>query len=223
MSTEVYNGTPQGLAADEAGQVQEIIARMIAGVRTAQVVRVVSVTNSGDASPIGYVSIQPLVGQLDGRGKHVDHGVIYNVPYLRIQGGQNAVILDPAVGDIGVSVFCDRDISGVKSGKRAAPPPSARKHDMSDAVYLHSIISVAPSQYIAFQAGGIVIKSPGSVKIQADSVTIDSPSIRVNGETSINGDVSIIGGNMTHNGTNVGSSHVHGGVKAGMETTSTPQ
>ena len=210
MSTDGYNGTPLGLNADPYGQTQEIISRMIAGVRTAQVVRVTAVTNSGSASPIGYVHIQPLVGQLDGRGKHVDHGVIYNVPYLRIQGGQNAVILDPAVGDIGVAVFCDRDISGVKSSKRAAPPPSARKHDMSDAVYLHSILSAAPSQYIAFQSGGIVIKSP-------NGVTIDAPNVTVKGATAITGS------SLTHNGSNVGSTHVHGGIAPGPATTSTPQ
>ena len=201
MSTNGYNGTPLGLDADSFGQTQEIISRMIAGVRTAQVVRVTAVTNSGGASPIGYVNIQPLVGQLDGRGKHVDHGVIYNVPYMRIQGGQNAVILDPAVGDIGVAVFCDRDISGVKSIKRAAPPPSARKHDMSDAIYLHSVLSAAPSQYIRFHAGGI---------------EINAPSVTINGATAING------GSLTHNGSNVGSSHVHGGIAPGPSTTSTP-
>lgn len=210
MSTDAYNGTPLGLDADGFGQTQEIIARMIAGVRTALPVRVVAVTNSGAAAPIGRVDIQPLVGQLDGCGKHVDHGVIYNVPYLRIQGGQNAVVIDPAVGDIGVAVFCDRDISGVKSGKRAAPPASARKHDMSDAIYLHSILSAAPSQYIAFQDGGIVIKSP-------KGVTIDAPSV------SVSGAVAISGASLTHNGANVGSSHVHGGIAPGPATTSTPQ
>ena len=103
VATDEYNGTPLGLNADPYGQTQEIISRMIAGVRTAQVVRVTAVTNSGGASPIGYVHIQPLVGQLDGRGKHVDHGVIYNVPYLRIQGGQSAVILAPPVRAIGAA------------------------------------------------------------------------------------------------------------------------
>ena len=210
MSINGFNGTPFGLEADGYGQTQELIACMIAGVRTALPVRVVSVTNSGAAAPIGRVDIQPLVGQLDGRGKHVDHGTIYNVPYLRIQGGQNAIIIDPAVGDIGIAVFCDRDISGVKRGRRAAPPASSRKHDMSDAIYLHSILSAAPSQYIAFQSGGIVIKSP-------NGVTIDAPNVTVKGATAITG------GSLTHNGSNVGSTHVHGGIAPGPATTSTPQ
>ena len=201
MSINGFNGTPFGLEADGYGQTQELIACMIAGVRTALPVRVVSVTNSGSAAPIGRVDIQPLVGQLDGRGKHVDHGTIYNVPYLRIQGGQNAIIIDPAVGDIGIAVFCDRDISGVKRGRRTAPPASSRKHDMSDAIYLHSVLSAAPSQYIRFHAGGI---------------EINAPSVTINGATAING------GSPTHNGSNVGSSHVHGGIAPGPSTTSTP-
>lgn len=201
---EGYNGTPAGLQGDPAAQVHEVIGRMIAGVRTAMPVRVAAVTNNGGASPIGRVDIVPLVGQLDGRGKHVDHGTIYNAPYLRFQGGGNAVILDPKVGDIGIAVFCDRDISAVKNGKKAAPPASARKHDMSDAVYLGSILSSAPSQYIAFTDGGIVIKSP-------NGVTIEAPA------------VSVSGGSLTHNGTNIGSSHVHGGVASGGSTTAGPQ
>ena len=201
MSINGFNGTPFGLEADGYGQTQELIACMIAGVRTALPVRVVSVTNSGSAAPIGRVDIQPLVGQLDGRGKHVDHGTIYNVPYLRIQGGQNAIIIDPAVGDIGIAVFCDRDISGVKRDRRTAPPASSRKHDMSDAIYLHSVLSAAPSQYIRFHAGGI---------------EINAPSVTINGATAING------GSLTHNGSNVGSSHVHGGIAPGPSTTSTP-
>lgn len=203
MSTEGYNGTPFGLYSDPAGQQQELIARMISNVRTSLPVRVEAVTNAGGVSPIGRVDIRPLVGQLDGRGKHVGHGVIYNVPYLRIQGGASAVILDPKVGDVGIAIFCDRDISAVKGSKKAAPPGSARKHDMSDAIYLHSIVSAAPTQYIAFSAGGITIKSP-------NGVTIDAPS------------VTITGASLTHNGQNVGSSHVHTSVSPGPANTGGP-
>ena len=202
MTTDGYNGTPSVAFADPTAQQFELIASMIAGVRTAMPVRVVGVTNSGGASPIGRVDIQPLVGQLDGYGRHIEHGTIYGVPYMRIQGGGSGIILDPAVGDIGIAVFCDRDISAVKNGGKSAPPGSARKHDMSDAVYLHSILSSAPGQYIRFHAGGIEIKAP--------SVTIS-------------GSVAVSGGSLTHNGANVGDSHVHGGVATGGSTTSTPQ
>ena len=209
MSTDQgYNGTPAAAMSDPVDQLHDLVSMMIAGVRTAVPVRVVAVTNSGGASPIGRVDIQPLVGQLDGRGRHVPHGTIYGVPYMRIQGGGSAVILDPVVGDIGIAVICDRDISAVKSSKRASPPGSTRKYDLSDAVYLHTILSSAPSQYIRFHAGGI---------------EINAPSVTINGATSINGATAIEGGGLTHNGTNVGSDHVHGGVASGSSTTAGPQ
>jgi hypothetical protein len=160
-------------------------------------VKIVSVTNSGGVSPIGYVDVQPLVGAMDGAGVVWPHGVIHNVPYMRIQGGANAIILDPQVGDIGIASVCDRDISAVKAAKDSAPPGSSRKHDFSDMVYLMTIIAEAPTQYMRFYEGGIDIVSPG--------------------------DVNIISANLKHNGVNVGSTHVHGGVTTGGADTTGPE
>lgn len=151
---------------------QFVIRSLLSKVRTSQPVEVLSVTNDGGISPIGYVDIQPLVGQLDGNGNVVPHGPIYNVPYMRIQGGGNAVIIDPEVGDIGLASFCDRDISAVKVSGAASPPGSKRKHDMSDAVYTSTIIAAAPTQYVQFNASGINIVSPTAVTITAPSATI---------------------------------------------------
>ena len=112
-------------------------------------------------------------------------------------------------GDVGLASFCDRDISAVKHGGKAAPPSSSRKHDMSDAIYHMSIVSAAPSQYVQFSDSGITIHSPSKVEINAPSV-------------SISGSVSITGGSLMHNEKNVGSTHVHGGISPGGADTSTP-
>jgi hypothetical protein len=42
------------------------------------------------------------------------------VPYFRVQGGADAIIIDPKVGDLGIAVFCSRDITGVKRSKEAS-------------------------------------------------------------------------------------------------------
>lgn len=60
-----------------------------------------------------------------------------------------------------------------------------------------------------------------------DSVTINTKQFTVNGKTDINGSTNINGatsikGSLTNNGTNVGSSHTHGGVQGGRGSTSTP-
>ena len=204
--------TPSDSASD-AATIQFVIQSMLAWVRTAGVVQVKSVSNAGGVSPIGYVSMQPLVGQVDGQGVLHPHGLIYNVPYLRVQGGANAVILDPHVGDIGIAVFCDRDISAVKSTQSAAQPGSQRRHDMSDAVYLYSVIGAAPTQYIQFNADGISVISPTAVTIQA-------PQINSKGTWNHDGTITSTG-DMTAAGISL-DNHMHGGVQAGGSDTGPP-
>jgi hypothetical protein len=145
-------------------------------------VKVISCTNSGGVSRIGFVDIRPLVTQLDGDGNVISHGTIHNVPYLRIQGGSNAVILDPQAGDVGIASFCDRDISGVKNIGAETAPGSRRKFDMSDAIYHSSIIGATPTQYVQFNSSGIVVKSP-------TNVTIDAPSADFTGTVSAVGTI----------------------------------
>lgn len=173
-------------------------------------VMVKSVTNDGGVSPIGRVSIQPLVQQLDGDRNVVDHGVIHNVPYLRIQGGANAVILDPKVGDIGIAVFCDRDISAVKATGAVAPPGSDRTNHMADAVYLNTVIGATPSQYVRFSEAGIEVVSPVKVHIQAPAGQLDIDTLDINGSA------------LRHNGVNIGKTHTHTGVTPGSGTSGPP-
>ena len=94
---------------------QFLISQALNRVSTATLVKVVSVTNAGGLSPVGFVDVQPLVNQLDGAGNAVPHGVLHRLPYFRLQGGADAVILDPKVGDIGMAAFANRDISLVKT------------------------------------------------------------------------------------------------------------
>ncbi|WP_246216996.1 oxidoreductase [Paraburkholderia panacisoli] len=148
-----------------------------------------AVTNNGGVAPVGFLTLQPLVNQLDGYGNATPHGPIYNVPYFRLQGGANAIIIDPQVGDIGFAGFADRDISSVKANKGQANPGSKRQFSMADAVYMGGILNGTPSQYIAFSASGVAITSPTAVTITAPTVNIDastqcainSPNIILNG------------------------------------------
>ena len=176
--------------ASEVNRLNYIIKTALSGLRTAMPVQVMSITNNGGVSPIGYVGVMPLVSTLDGDGQVVDHATIYNVPYMRIQGGSNGIILDPAVGDIGLAIVCDRDITAVKSAKKVSAPGSLRKNDMSDMVYLMTIIGAAPTQYIQFNSSGITITSPNNVTVNAPTaivnastnVTMNTPILKVSGD-----------------------------------------
>jgi len=187
--------------ASEIGRLQLIIKTALSGVRTSIPVQIIAVTNAGGVSPIGTVNVQPMVSSVDGSGQIWAHGIIHNVPYMRIQGGANGIILDPVVGDIGIAIVCDRDISTVKNSSKVSAPGSVRKNDMSDMVYLMTIIGSAPTQYVQFNSAGITITSPTAVTINAD-VTIN--------------------GTLTNNGHLVGSTHTHGGVQTGGGTTGVP-
>ena len=89
-----------------------VIRQALSKMQTATLVKIVSCTNSGGLSPVGFVNVIPLINQLtgplppNGDSQGVPHVTILDVPYLRIQGGSNAIILDPQEGDIGTLLRC---------------------------------------------------------------------------------------------------------------------
>ncbi|WP_258956167.1 Gp138 family membrane-puncturing spike protein [Achromobacter aegrifaciens] len=217
-----------------------VIGQALARLSTSTVVRVVAVTNAGGLAPVGFVDVQPLVNQLDGAGNAVPHGVLHHLPYFRLQGGTDAVILDPKVGDLGIAVFASRDISAVKASKAQANPGSWRSYDMADGLYVGGLLNGTPVQYVQFTAGGINVVSPSKVTVQAPNIelnaatqcALNSPVIVLNGTvqqgagtyggtSTWQGDMSTLG-TLRNNGKDVGSTHTHSGVQAGSSNTGTP-
>lgn len=219
-----YNAVPADYTS-EVGRIQFLIRTALAGLRTAMPVKVIDVTNAGGVSPIGTLTVQPLVNLIDGNNVAWIHQPVYNVPYMRIQGGANAVIIDPQVGDIGIATVCDRDISTVKSAKAPSAPGSNRKNDMSDMVYLMTIIGAAPTQYIQFNSSGLNIVSPTKVTITAPE--IDSTGVwNHSGNMNVTGNLGVtgtgnFGGNVTGNGVGLNTHH-HSGVQTGSGNTGGP-
>lgn len=142
---------------DEFNRMAFIIRQMMARMSTMKLVRVEAVHSNGAVAAAGTVDVLPLVNQIDGNNNATPHGTVYGVPWWRLQGGANAIICDPAVGDIGYVVVSDRDISAVKSSKDQANPGSARKFNLADGVYVGGILNDAPDQYVAFGANGVSV------------------------------------------------------------------
>ena len=196
-----------------AFQIKQGLARMA----TAMPVKVLSVTNSGGITPVGYVDVQPLVNQVDGAGNSVPHGTVHGLPYSRLQGGSNAVILDPSVGDIGVIVAASRDISAVKNTKAAANPGSFRRHDFADGMYVGAVLNGTPTQYVAFSGGGVSIYSPTAITLAVGGVSLEITS---SGFTLSGGPVM-----SAQTGTFAGvivDMHLHSGVTTGSDETGPP-
>lgn len=231
--TSVQTNVTPTSSGTEASRIQFLIKAALSGMRTTMPVKVISVTNNGGVAPIGTVNVQPLVSMVDGDGNVLEHGTIYNVPYMRVQGGSNAVIIDPQVGDIGLASVCDRDISTVKNTGAVSAPGSNRKNDMSDMVYLMTIIGAAPTQYIEFNSTGLTIHSPNKVIINSPNVeidassacTINAPSIVLNGTVTQGsgsyGGTASFANDLTAQGTSV-HNHVHSGVQSGSSNTGKP-
>lgn len=244
-ASEIPNGsmTPEAQWG-EYNKYSFIIQQLINKVQTTTLVRVDAVTNNGGVSPIGFVDVTPLVNQVDGNGIPTPHVTIYNVPYMRVQGGADAIIIDPKPGDIGICSFASRDISKVKKTKAQANPGSARKFTWADGLYIGSVLNNAPTQYVQFSSAGIKIHSPTKVVLEAPvveinastSCTVNTATFTVNGATTINGPLSQTGagnnasfsGNITTTTGDViaqGTSlhtHVHSGVQTGPNQTGAP-
>jgi len=158
-----------------------LIWSILSKISTSMLVQVKSVTNSGGVAAVGTVDIQPLVNQVNGANQAKPHAMIYGCPYFRLQGGADAIILDPKVGDIGIAIFPDRDSSSVIANKASiianggtVNPGSGRMFDMSDGIYIGGILNGVPTQYIEFAAGGITVTSPSAVTIKAPAIALEN-------------------------------------------------
>lgn len=162
-----------------------VIQQELKKLNTTTVVKVEAVNVDSRISPVGYVDVRPQIDQMDGNNKPVSHGIIYNVPYIRLQGGANAIIIDPQVGDIGICCFSDRDLSRFKEKKEPSLPGTKRIMSMADGLYIGGVMNEAPERYIIVEDSGIEINGDALVKVIADSVDIECLTASVLSDTSI--------------------------------------
>lgn len=153
-----------------------LIQQLLAKANIATLVRVVAVSNDDEISPVGTVDVVILVNQVDGAGNSVPHVPVYGLPYFRLQGGHNAIVLDPKVGDIGVAVFAHSDLSRVKATKAEANPATARRNSVSDGLYFGGVLNGSPVQYVRFRIDGIDL-----VDINENFIKMNGTGITVNG------------------------------------------
>jgi len=144
-----------------------IITKLLLGVHTCQLVQVQAVNPV--SGKVGFLTVQPLILETDTNNLVLAQSPIYNVPYMRYQGGSSAVILDPVVDDIGLAIFAENDITNIKQTLAAGPAATDRSHSTADALYLGGVLNPDPTQYVQFQPGGagINIVSPGAISLQA--------------------------------------------------------
>lgn len=137
------------------------IQQALGRIATIKLVKVMAVTNAGELSPVGFVDVKPMVNLVDGvLGGSMQQDTVFGLPYFRLQGGKNAIIIDPVVGDVGFAVVCDRDISSAKENKDYANPSSHRRFSLSDGIYVGGVLNDTPEQVIVFKDGMIEVTTP---------------------------------------------------------------
>jgi len=161
------------------------VSDIMSTLNTGELVEVTAVDATAD-SPVGFVSVKILTLRTNADNQNVQLGEIHNVPYFRLQGGANAIIIDPKKGDIGFCGFCSRDTTIVKRIRAMAPQSVIRQSDVSDAVYFGGWSSKAPEQYVWFDGDDVKIKAKGKV-------IIDAPMTEVENNMLIKGALNTVG------------------------------
>ena len=217
-------------------------------INTAEPVRVVSV-QPGAVGPVGVVSVQPLVNLVTGTGDGMAQSTLYQLPYLRIQGGENAVIVDPKPGDMGLAVYAMRDTEGVKANRDGNPanPGSARTYSKGDDFYLGGFLNGQPKRYVMvddtgitlddgqggkleLKGGKLTITAPAGIESTSPTEVHNTPALTMGGDGAVatmNADMQI-NGTVTSTGDQVAGSisqmqHTHTGVQTGSGNTGKPQ
>lgn len=204
----------------------EFIVNQLIGknINTSDWVEVVKV-NEADKT----VDVTPLVTQLSANNEAIDHAIIHDISYFRYQSSKAAVIITPSIGDKGLCVYAQNDVTGVKSAKKKAPPTSRRTFDYSDGCFIGLIATMAdePICFIEINDDKIYMENINSkVTINSSDIELTTPNLKINantefnGNTKFNGNTDTIGavsilGTITNNNVNIGNTHAHIGVQTG--------
>jgi hypothetical protein len=219
-------GTFDDVSEDSVAQF--LIRQAIGSLRTCIPVQVKKVTGGAVGAP-PVVDVLPLVNLMDGQGNASSHGTISGVPVVRMQGGKNAIIVDPVVDDIGWLMVADRDISAVKANKGdRSNPGSFRRHNLADGVYFGGILNPAdPTQYVQFTKDGlkIVDKNSNIIELKDGEIDITATKVRLNGNLEVHGDITATGSVTAGQGSGdqIGlQSHKHPTAASGPPSSPTP-
>lgn len=166
-----------------------IVSQLLGRVRTIGLGKVKTVTHADEVATPPIVDVQIVINMLDGVGQATEHQTVFGLPYIRLQGGLNAVLTPPAKDDFVVVLVADRDISTFKKNKDISNPGSFRRFDLADGIAIGGICNAAPTQYLRFKldgdgnpAGVDLIDALGNdIKTSSDGINIDD----VNGNTIV--------------------------------------
>ncbi len=195
------------------GAMNVVLRKFLQGVDDMLPARVISHDRANNR-----VQVQPLISVVGTDNNSMSRNSVASVPVLNIGGGGFFVNFNLPAGSLGWIKASDRDISLFLQSYREARPNSRRFHSFSDALFIPDVMTGYTID--GEDSGAMVIQNlDGSVRISLNDsrIKITSPQVEID-----SADVQITGASLTHNGVNIGSTHVHGGVSSGGSNTDVP-
>lgn len=202
MATEIPSIDPAD-SEDFTGAFRHIFGKMMQSVDGMLPAKVISYNRTTNRA-----TVQPLIMMLTTADTTVQRATIASVPVFQYGAGDFLLSFPLKVGDLGWIKANDRDISLFLQSYSNAAPNTIRKKSFSDAVFYPDVMR---GYTIAGEdADNAVLQNlDGSVKISlgADKIKITAPSVEIVSTT------------LTHNGVNIGDTHVHTqGADSGGDT-----
>lgn len=195
MSEELSQNSGEFTGSSEYNVLDFVIRSIVCGlVNTAIPVRVDKVERPAEGGGAGYLSATPLIKMRSAKGDALDVVSIPKLRWFRLQHGTAAIIVDPKPGDIGLAVFAQQDVSALNGGSEPIQPGSFRCYSISDGFYFGGFWGQKPTTFIRIEDNGqITVTAPQSVVVNSIDVTvnasgstkIDSPSVTITGDTTI--------------------------------------
>ena len=186
------------------------------------------------------ISAQPSISAVttneDGEERDINLPLLIDVPICYTKGGGFAITVPLKKGDEVLIVFSSRCIDSWWQSGGIGAQAEYRQHDLSDGFAILAPTSqpkrlknVSPdSLEIRTESGECVMSFKNdSVVLKSSKVTIEA-NVIINGDLTTNGTFTnngdlIANGSFTNNGVNVGSNHVHSGVRQGSDNTGAPR
>lgn len=195
MSEELSQNSGEFTGSSEYNVLDFVIRSIVCGlVNTAIPVRVDKVERPAEGGGAGYLSATPLIKMRSAKGDALDVVSIPKLRWFRLQHGRAAIIVDPKPGDIGLAVFAQQDVSALNGGSEPLQPGSFRCYSISDGFYFGGFWGQKPTTFIRIEDNGqVTVTAPQSVVVNSIDVTvnasgstkIDSPSVTITGDTTI--------------------------------------
>lgn len=179
----------------------------------------------------GLVSVRPLVSDKRSSFKNITYEEIHDIPLFTYSAAGNTaqVCVPVKTGDTVAIHFSQREASGfiLGNGKETTEPDQLAPLGLYPLYAVPCVHPIAIASRNPIDPNNIVVKN-GSTEIIVEpsgNVIINCVDFEVNssGNTEINTtNFNVNSSTFTHNDTNVGDDHTHGGVTPGGSSTSVP-